>query len=168
LKLAAQYSDQQSTGDDLLTGQPFSTSQWGLKGDLSVAQAIFTLAYTKTGTGADMRSPWGGHPGYTSSQVKDFFRANESAVLLKAAYDFSRHGAAGLTGYALWVHGSGVAAPRFNEDEYDFNLQWAPSKTGDLRGLSFRLRYARINQNGGGDPAINDFRFIVNYDFPRP
>jgi outer membrane porin, OprD family len=84
------------------------------------------------------------------------------------AYDFSPHGVPGLTGYAQWVHGTGVAAPLYNEDEYDFNLQWAPAKTGDLRGLSFRMRYARINQRGGGDPAINDFRFIVNYDFPRP
>jgi len=23
-------------------------------------------------------------------------------------------------------------------------------------------------QRGGGDPSLNDFRFIVNYDFPRP
>lgn len=168
LKLAAQVSDQRSTGETLLTGQSFSTRQWGIRGDLGVGPATFTLGYTDTGGGADMRNPWGGHPGYTSSQVQDFYRAGESAVLLKAAYDFSPHGLPGLTGYALWVHGSGVGAPRFNEDEYDFNLQWTPPKSGDLRGLSFRMRYARINQRGGGDPAINDFRFIVNYDFLRP
>jgi outer membrane porin, OprD family len=168
LKLMGQYSDQRSTGDNLLTGQSFSTHQWGIKGELGLAGAVLTLGYTDTGGGADMRNPWGGHPGYTSQQVKDFYRANESAVILKAAYDFSSLGAQGLTGYALWVHGSGVEAPRYNEDEYDFNLQWTPSKSSELRGLSFRMRYARINQRGGGDPAINDFRFIVNYDFPRP
>lgn len=168
LKLAAQYSDQRSTGEKLLTGQSFSTDQWGIKGDLGVGAATFTLAYTDTASGADMRNPWSSHPGYTSSQVKDFYRAKESAVMLKAAFDFSRHGVPGMTGYALWVHGSGVSAPSFNEDEYDINLQWTPAKTDDLRGLSFRLRYARVNQRGGGDPAINDFRFIVNYDFPRP
>ena len=27
------------------------------------------------------------------------------------------------------------------------------------------IRYAHISQRGGGDPAINDFRVIVNYDF---
>lgn len=167
LKLAAQYTDQRSVGDDLLTGQSFSTRQWGVRGDLGVGAATFTLGYTDTANGSDMRNPWGGHPGYTSSQVQDFYRAGESAVLLKAAYDMSRHGFQGLTGYALWVHGSGVAAPRYNEDEYDFNLQWTPGSNWGLRGLSFRLRYARIEQRGGGDPSIDDFRFIVNYDFPR-
>lgn len=168
LKLAAQFADQRSTGDDLLTGQSFSTRQWGIRGELGVGPATFTLGYTDTASGASMRNPWSSYPGYTSVQVQDFARANESAVILKAAYDFSRHGAEGLTGYALWVHGSGLQAPVYNEDEYDFDLQWTPPKTGDLRGLSFRLRYARINHRGGGDPSINDFRFIVNYDFPRP
>ncbi len=114
-----------------------------------------------------MRSPWSGHPGYTSVQVQDFFRAGESATMFKAAYDFSRHGAAGLSAYALYVHGSGVVAPLFNENEADFNLQWTPDKGGPLRGLSFRMRYAEVKQRGGGDPKIKDFRFIVNYDFPR-
>jgi len=34
-----------------------------------------------------------------------------------------------------------------------------------LKGMSFRVRYAHIEQRGGGDPTINDFRVIVNYDF---
>jgi hypothetical protein len=88
--------------------------------------------------------------------------------MLKAAHDFSRRWGNGISGYALWVHGSGVAAPAFNEDEVDLNLQWTPNKAGALRGRSFRLRYARVLQSGGGDPDINDFGRIVNYDFPRP
>ncbi|MGQ0578254.1 MAG: OprD family outer membrane porin [Betaproteobacteria bacterium] len=168
LKLAAQFSDQQSTGDDLLTGTAFSTHQWGVKADLDLGAALLTLAYTDTADGATMRNPWSGYPGYTSVQVQDFFRAGESAVMLKAAYDFSRHGLKGTSAYALWVHGSGVEAPAYNEDEVDLNLQWVPDKGGSLRGMSFRLRYANVSQRGGGDPEINDFRFIVNYDFPRP
>jgi len=34
--------------------------------------------------------------------------------------------------------------------------------------VGWQLRYANISQRGGGDPDINDFRLIVNYDFPRP
>jgi hypothetical protein len=34
--------------------------------------------------------------------------------------------------------------------------------------MSFRMRYAHVDQRGGGDPAINDVRIIVNWDFPRP
>jgi hypothetical protein len=164
LTLGAQYSHQKSTGDHLLTGQDFSTSQWGVKADLGAGAAVFTLAYTDTANGKDMQSPWGGYPGYTSVQVQDFNRAGESAVMLKALYDFSRHGAEGVSAYALWVHGTGRNAPAFNEDEADFNLQWTP-KEGVLRGTSFRVRYAHVSQRGGGDPAINDFRVIVNYDF---
>jgi len=167
LNLAAQFTDQRSTGDDLLTGQGFSTHQWGIKADLVLDAALLTLSYTDTADGADMRSPWGGYPGYTSVQVEDFNRAGESAVLLRASYDFSQLGAEGLSVYALWVNGSGVKAPAYNDDEVDLNLQWTP-KGGALRGMSFRLRYAQVMQQGGGDPNINDFRFIVNYDFPRP
>lgn len=167
LSFAAQFSDQRSTGDNLLTGQSFSGHQWGLKSDFNLGPALLTLAYTDTTDGTNMRNPWSGYPGYTSVQVKDFNRAGESAVLLRGAYDFSRHGAQGWSAYVLYVHGSGVHSPNYNEDETDFNLQWTP-KGGALRGLSFRLRYAYIEQRGGGDPNINDLRFIVNYDFPRP
>jgi hypothetical protein len=168
LSLAAQYSDQQSTGDNLLTGRSFNTNQWGIKGDLTFGGAgLLTVAYTDTASGENMRAPWSGYPGYTSVQVKDFNRASESAVLVKGLYDFSKHGASGFSAYVLYVHGSGVKAPNYNEDETDVNLQWNV-KTGALRGLSFRLRYAYIEQRGGGDPNINDLRFIVNYDFPRP
>ena len=68
----------------------------------------------------------------------------------------------------LYVHGSGVKAPNYNEDETDLNLQWNVKTAARCAGLSFRLRYAYIEQRGGGDPNINDLRFIVNYDFPRP
>jgi hypothetical protein len=167
VKLAAQFADQRSTGDNLLSGQEFSTSQWGVKADWNLGATLLTLAYTDTANGDAMRNPWSGYPGYTSVQVQSFNRAGESAIMLRGAYDFSRHGAEGLSAYALWVRGDGVNAPAYNEDEFDLNLQWTP-KGGALRGLSFRLRYAQVMQRGGGDPNINDLRFIVNYDFPRP
>ena len=167
LSFGVQFADQRSTGDNLLTGSSFSTNQWGIKSDLALGGALLTLGFTDTANGANMRAPWSGYPGYTSVQVKDFNRASESAVLLRGAYDFSRLGAQGWSAYILYVHGSGVKAPNFNENETDFNLQWTP-KGGALRGLSFRLRYAYVEQRGGGDPNISDLRFIVNYDFPRP
>lgn len=168
MKLAAQYASQQSTGDDLLKGYAFSTSQYGLKGEMGLGASILTLAYTSTANGADMQNPWSGYPGYTSVQVENFYRAGESALMFKAFYDFAQHGAEGMNAYALVVYGDGVSAPNYNETEVDLNLQWTPSKTGALRGMSFRVRYAYIAQRGGGDPVMNDFRFIVNYDFPRP
>lgn len=165
---AAQYTDQRSTGDDLLRGSSFDTHQVGLKGEASYGGALLSLAYTNTTQGDNMRSPWSSYPGYTSVQVQDFNRAGEEAFMVKGSYDFSRLGLEGVTAYALWVHGWGAVdpvskAPVYNQDEYDLDLQWRPK--GGLKGLWFRFRYAHVDQRGGDDSSINDFRVIVNYDF---
>ena len=167
--VAAQYTDQRSVGDDLLKGYDFSTSQFGIKGEMSYRRAILTLAYTIAGKGADLQSPWGVHPGYTSIQVQDFNRAGEDALLGKLSYDFSSLGMAGVTAYALWVHAWNRVDPITKasvkqEDEYDFDLQWRP-QIKVLKGLWVRTRYAYIDQSDGG-PSQSDFRIIVNYDLP--
>jgi hypothetical protein len=162
LQLSAQYTNQRSTGDDLLQGE-FSTGQGGIKADLGVGSTLLTMAYTQTADGANMQNPWSSYPGYTSVQVQDFNQAGESAVLLRAEYDFTKMGYAGWSAYALFVQGTGVNDSN-NENETDLNLQWVP-KDGALKGFSFRTRYAYVDQRGGNDDSLNDFRFIVNYNF---
>jgi len=164
LALGAQYTNQHSTGSELLTGSRFSAHQGGVKGEYLAGAATVTLGYTNTGKGADIRNPWSGAPGYTSVQVLDFNRANERALIARAAYDFTVHGAPGLTAYALAVFGNGRPSPSRNENEYDLNLQWTP-KEGVLKGSSWRLRYAHVDQKGGGSPNMNDLRFIGTWDF---
>jgi hypothetical protein len=115
-----------------------------------------------------MRNPWSSYPGYTSGQVQDFNRAGEEAFMVKGSYDFSRLGLEGVTFYALWIHGWDAVDPItkasvYDQDEYDFDLQWRPK--GGLKGLWFRLRYAHVEQRDGGNSSIDDFRVIVNYDF---
>jgi len=168
LQLAAQFTDQRSTGENRLTGDDFSTDQIGLKGDFSLGDFLFTLAYTGVANGADMRSPWGGYPGYTSVQVEDFFRSGEQAAMARIGYDLTNLGLKGVSAYGLWVHGWGVEAPNHNEDELDANLQWAADKNSSLKGLSVRLRYAYVMQDGGGDPNLSEVRVIINYDIPIP
>ena len=64
LSLAAQYSDQQSTGNNLLSGSSFNTNQWGIKSDLTFGgSGLVTLAYTDTASGRNMTAPWSGYPG---------------------------------------------------------------------------------------------------------
>jgi len=163
LKLSAQYSDQQSTGDDLLTGDNFSADQFGLKADLPVGASTFTVAYTVTGDGDNMQSPWSGYPGYTSVQVEDFNRAGEEALLLRAAYDFSI--IEGLSAYALWVSGSDPDDPEeYERDEYDFNVQWKAGE-GALEGLTLRARYAVVTQDEGDVDDLEDLRLLLYYDF---
>lgn len=165
----AQFTEQRSTGDDLITGDDFSTNQLGLKAEASYGGGLLALAYTHTAEGENMRNPWSGYPGYTSVQVQDFNRAGEEAIMIKAAYDFSGLGLKDVTAYALWVHGWGAIDPVteasvYDQDEYNFDLQWRP-KSAWLKGFWPRFRYAHVDQSGGEDSHIDDFRIILNYDF---
>lgn len=163
LRLAAQYSNQQAVGDDLLQGQDFTAEQFGIKAEAALGPALLTVAYTGTGNGTNMQNPWSGYPGYTSVQVEDFNRAGEDAVLLRASYAF--RGSPGLSVYGLWVNGTDPRSPtEYSRDEYDFNLQWQP-ESGPLKGLMFRLRYAYIDQANGTD--LTDYRLMVYYDPPK-
>jgi len=170
LLFSAQFTDQRSVGEDLLTGSSFSTNQVGVKSDISYGGAILTLAYTHTSGGANMQNPWSGYPGYTSVQVRDFDQAGQDAFMVQASYDFTRLGLRGVTAYALFVHGwsalnPSTKAPVPNENEVDADVQWRP-RWKFLKGLWFRVRYANVHQYEAPKNSLNDFRVIVNYDFP--
>lgn len=160
-RLAVQFTDQRSVGDNRLQGDDFSARQVGIKAELPVGQALFTAAYTSASGDTNMQNPWSGYPGYTSVQVEDFNRDGESAFLFRAGYDFKQ--VKGLSTYALWVHGSDPdAAGQYARDEYNLNLQWVPAE-GTLKGLSLRLRYSLDDQHGGDSDDQTDFRVICNY-----
>jgi hypothetical protein len=165
LLFSAQWTDQRSTGDDLLKGFSFSSNQLGLKADISYGGALLTFGYTHTNSGEDMQNPWSGYPGYTSVQVQDFNRAGEEAFMVKASYDFTRLGLEGVTAYALFVHGWDRVASVANENEFNADIQWRP-QWKFLKGLWFRGRYANVHQYERPNDTINDFRIIVNYDIP--
>jgi hypothetical protein len=158
---ALQFTDQRSVGDELLKDEGFSVQQFGIQAELPVGHALFTTAYTHNNDGADVDTSWAGYPGYTSSQVEDFNRAGEGAFLLRAAYEFPW--VEGLSAYAMYVHGTDAeGADQFARDEWDFNVQWGPTK-GALKGLSLRVRYAIVNEDGGDADQVNEIRVICNY-----
>jgi hypothetical protein len=170
LLFAAQYTDQRSTGSELLTGSNFHTNQFGLMTSVSYRYGILTLAYTSNAPGANVQNPWSGYPGYTSVMVESFKRAGEQAFMLKGSYNFARFGLDTVTAYALWTHGWGAIdpatkSPVVQEDEYNLDIQWRPK--GFLDGLWFRARYAYVGARDGSTAGfpINDIRLIVNYDF---
>lgn len=163
MQLATQYTGQRSVGDDLLYGRPYSADQLGLKAELSAHGAIFTASWNGN-TGDDaLLGPWGNTPSYNSVQVQDFNLPGADSLLLRAEYQFKS--VPGLSAYALWVNGSKPDNPlEAEEDEFDFNIQWQGTR-GWANGLSLRLRYALVTQQGdGGD--LQDFRLILNYDPP--
>jgi hypothetical protein len=156
-------------GDDLLKGYSFSVNQVGVKTEMSYSGAIFSLAFTTASSGADLQSPWGGYPGYTSVQVQDFNRANEKALLLKVSYDFTALGLEGVTAYGLFVQGwerinPSTGQDAVNENELDLDLQWKP-KSGFFKNFWPRFRYAVVHEREGQERYIHDFRIILNYDF---
>src|SRR5438105_9413063 len=161
LRFAGQYVDQGSVGENLLQGHSFSGHQFGAKVELPIRNALFTAAFTHAWGNANLQNPWSGYPGYTSVQVQDFNRAGESAFLLRAGYDFPW--VDGLSAYGLAVFGTDPdSATQFRQNEFDSNLQWAPTK-GVLKGLSLRLRYGVVQQFGGDVHNLTDFRAICNY-----
>lgn len=169
LLFAAQFTDQRSVGEDLLKGYDFSVNQVGMKTEMSYAGALFSVAFTTASSGADLQSPWSSYPGYTSVQVKDFNRAKEKALLVKAAYDFTPLGLEGVTAYALFVHGWDRINPSTgravsNENELNLDLQWKP-KSGLFKNFWPRIRYGVVHQYEGEKNYIHDFRIIFNYDF---
>lgn len=165
LALAAQYSDQASTGDDLLRGTNFSSDQWGAKAELAWGGALFTAAYTSAGGDTNMQNPWSGYPGYTSVQVEDFNRDGEDAWMLRAGYTFPW--IKGASVYALYVDGSDPQSPtEYAKDEYDFNFQWA-IPDGFLQGLLFRIRYAHVSQKDPAESDLDDVRVMIYYDPPK-
>jgi outer membrane OprD family porin len=163
LRLAGQFVDQRSVGDEVLQAGGFSVRQFGVKVELPVSNFLFTTAFTAASDGnANLRAPWSGYPGYTSVQVQDFNRTGESAIMFRIGYDVAC--IPGLSAYVLAVFGGDPQDPsQFRQDEYDANLQWTPPK-GCLKGFSVRARYAVVHQHGGSVNDLTDLRGIVNYN----
>jgi hypothetical protein len=167
---AAQFTDQRSVGDDLLTGSSFETHQWGVKTGISYEGAILTLGYTENSNEANIQNPWSSYPGYTSAQVIDFQNAGQKAFSTQVSFDFRRLGLEGVTAYGLFVHGWGsidpsTKAPVPDENEFDVDFHWRPSWKF-LKGLSFRTRYAVVYQYETPKKYTHELRLIVKYDFP--
>ncbi len=168
LRFGAQYTDQHSTGEELLTGKSFTTDQYGLKAEIGVGPTLFTAARTLTavgttdkGSGTDLRNPWGAYPGYTAVQIENFYRAGENATLLRIAYNFPR--LTGLSVYGLWVNGSTPnVAKQYAQREYDLNAQWKV-QSGSLKGLTLLTRYGHVSQGGPSDQHEDELRVAVYY-----
>lgn len=164
LYFGAQFTHQQSLGDNLLTGSSFYAYQMGLLGEIGYRNGILSFAYTKDGDGADLRSPWSSYPGFTSEQIRDFNRAGEQAFMVKASYDWKRF-VPGLSSYVLYTAGDGRIDPATgrglaDERELDADLQYRFT-TGIMEGLWLRVRYAHLWEDGGR--TVQQLRVTLNF-----
>jgi hypothetical protein len=169
VRFAAQFTDQRSTGGNLLTGSYFSTSQVGVKADVSYRAGIISLAYTTVSSGYNLQKPWSDNPGYTGAMVTDYNKAGTETITAKLSYDFRRIGLESLSAYLLYAHGWGMVdqttkAPLPDENEFNADLQWRP-KLPYLSGLWVRGRYGVVHQYEGSKQYTHDGRIFVSYDF---
>jgi hypothetical protein len=166
LALGFQYTDQRSVGAQLLGN--FVTWNTGGQARLTYGGASILAAFSFTGQGNDIQTPFGKWPGYLSYQLKNFDLANQNAWGVGLAYDFERLGVPGLTTSILYAEGAnavkpGTSTPLLNEREVDLRTDWvAPANV--LRGFSFTFRGAAVNQ--GSQRLQTEFRLIVNYEIP--
>jgi len=168
LKISLQVTDQRSVGDGLI-GEDFNTQVWGGQIASSYANTILSLAFSATSRNRRIISPYGGYPGYISLIVDNFNRAGENAFLIGISHNFSSEVLDGLSFFANYAIGYDAINSENKEslpDQKEFNItvDYKP-EISSFRGLWLRIRYANVNFDGELD-SINDFRLILNYNFP--
>lgn len=166
LKAFLQYTDQRSTGDELIGA--FDTSLLSGKLELKHGRTTWRVAASTTDDSFGIQKPYGNPANYLSVIVDDFDRAGEDAWLVGISHDFQRVGIGDLSMFANIVHGDTPdngpnASP--DETEYDVTFDYR-IKQGWAKKLWVRVRAAYIDQEEktGGDDFL-DFRIILNYDF---
>jgi hypothetical protein len=174
LRLGAQFTDQRAVGDALLApadGRYWATQQGGARVQLSWRDLTFTTAFSVTGAGNTIQSPWGSFPGYLSMIDQDFDRAREKAILVGAAYVVPGSVVQGLSANVNLVWGWDAINPSTrqrapNQAEYDLTVDWRPAwknQPGFLQGMWFRARSAILDQQNA--PALGyQFRLILNWE----
>ena len=177
LRLGAQFTDQRAVGDALLapaSGQAYWATQAGGARVQGIYQALtLTTAFSITGAGNTLQTPWGSFPGYLSMIDQDFDQAKEKGVLIGAAYDFG-HLLPGLRADTNLVWGwdiinlsTGKKAP--NQAEYDVTVDYRPAFKvhplfqGIWQGMWFRARSAIVDQQDTKTLGYQ-FRITINWD----
>jgi len=172
LTLSGQYTDQRAVGDALLGGSKFEdwvTSVGGARVQLQYRELTLSSAFSVTGKGNDIQTPYGNYPGYFSLLVSNFDRAGEVAWQVGLAYDFSRV-LPGLSAEFILAQGTGAVSPRTrkaepDEREYDLSIDYRAPKTSALRGFGFRAAGGLVDLQGSSKPDYQ-IRLILSYEIP--
>jgi hypothetical protein len=173
LTFSGQYTDQRAVGDDLLGGSKFKswvTSVGGARVQLVYQELTLTSAFSVTGKGNNIQTPYGHYPGYLRLIVKDFDRAGEVAWLAGLAYDFSRVLPPGIRAEFNFAQGTSAISPTKrtpepNEREYDVTVSYRAPKSSPLRGFDFEATGGFVDLQGTSKPSYQ-IRLILNYEVP--
>jgi outer membrane porin, OprD family len=168
LRFAAQYTDQRSEGSNALTGKAFSTSNAQAYGEYGMNWLTVYGAYSRTGSGADLRLPFTSGPIYTQQVTRTFIRAHETAWQLGVGADLATW-APGVTAFVDVTSGkdainANTGAKLADQLEYDAGAVWTLKQKGSyLDGLRARVRYGWVtDKTQVGDKKSTDLRIDVN------
>jgi hypothetical protein len=168
LRLGAQYTDQRSEGSNALTGKPFSTSNAQAYAEYGMDWLTLYGAYSRTGSGADLRLPFTSGPIYTQQVTRTFIRAHESAWQLGLGADLGGW-APGVTAFVDVTSGKDAINPSTgaqlaDELEYDVGAVWTLRQKGSyIDGLRARVRYGWVtDKTPVGDKKSTDLRIDIN------
>jgi hypothetical protein len=172
LIFGGQFTDQRAVGDKLLTNasvQDWDTQNVSVKAAVAYRELTLTVGGQVTGSGNTVQAPWGSYPGYLSLIQEDFQRANEKAVLVGAAYDFSKLLTPGLSAFANIAWGWDAIDPKTrasapDKTEYDLTVDYrAPWKQpAFLQGMWLRVRGAIVDEEGAS--LGYQVRIILNWE----
>ena len=174
LRLGAQFTDQRAVGDAAGGQRGQEELEHPERG--ARVQALYTGAgpddgFSITGVGQHDPVALGQLPGYLSLIDQDFDRANEKAVLIGAAYDFSKLVLPGLSAYFNFAWGWDAINPSTRADapdqaEYDLTVDYRPAfKTpAFLQGMMWlRVRSAILDQQDASQLGWQ-VRIILNWE----
>ncbi len=173
IRLGAQFTDQRAVGDALVANAAekfWETQQGGARIQAIYRELTLTAAFSVTGSGNTIQSPWGSFPGYLSMIDQDFDRANEKAWLVGIAYDFSKVLTPGLSANFNFVWGTDAIDPKTranapDQREYDLTVDYRlPWKTpAFLQGLWLRVRGVILDQDNANQLGAQ-IRVILNWE----
>jgi hypothetical protein len=166
IRMRAQFSHQQSVGDDDLTGSSFDTWVIGGRVAMSYRNFTFSAGFTTTDSEMEILNPFGSYPGFVALMRRNFNRAGEDAWQVGLAYDFARLGLHGFSAFANYAEGYGArdSATRSSlpdEREFNFTVDYKPD-FGFLGGFWLRFRGAVVET----DRTSTDLRVIFNHALP--
>ena len=166
VRLSLQHTDQRSVGDELVGD--FNTYVFGGKAATSYQGGILSFAFSTTGSGSGIRSPYGSSPSYLSLMLRDFDRADEDAWLVGFSYNLKFLGLDGLSFFTNYARGNtpdtGLNTSP-DQEEIDITVDYR-FMSNFLKGLWLRVRGAYLHQDGPDGIDITEFRAIINYELP--
>jgi hypothetical protein len=166
LRFDAQFTSQNSLGDDLLANSPFHTWNIGLRGAASWRGLLVRLGFAITGDERRIESFYGSNPTYIGLMQRTFNEAGEKAVLASLSYDFSYIGVTNLSAIANFAQGweGRTAGVRVDAREVNVTVDYRIG-SGVLESLWLRVRAAWIEESIAPKDAT-DVRVILRYEIP--